>query len=758
MTTNDEMTWQIQIKGQVQGVGFRPFVWEVARQRGLAGRVSNGMAGVEICVSGQTVEVRDFYEYLLKNAPKGSKITSSALALASPEQFKEFSIQESSHTGYPALLLTPDVAICDTCRAEMLEQGNRRYHYAFTTCAVCGPRYSIQHALPYDRPNTSMAGFTMCPACNAEYDSPADRRFYAQTNSCPECGVQLQLRDTVGAPYPFDNEQIIQSVAHAWEEGKIVAVKGIGGYLLTCDATNAESVRTLRTRKHRPTKPFALLYPDETVLGGDTELPAETLALLRSPQAPIVLLELLEQPASGIALAALAPGLDRIGVMLPYAPLLELLAGAFGKPLVATSANFSGAPIAYREDGLAPLEAVADLFLTHNREIYHPQDDSVLALADQQALFLRRSRGYAPALLIDGVKIPPALALGAEMKSTFGFSYSGNLLLSQYLGDLSGFETQERFEMLLRRLREWFKVEPDTLLCDLHPGYFSSTLAEKLSQEWGIPVQRIQHHEAHFAAVLAENRCFEANKPVLGVIWDGTGLGHDGQVWGGEFFRLNAGKMERCAHVPYFPVLLGDKMAREPRLSSLALFGAEECLQDKFTHQEWALYGKMIAQPGALQCSSMGRVFDAIAALLGICDQSSFEGEAAMLLEVCARRYFRQLGSDRALQTLENEAVTPFSPHWKIHFLNNLRNGQSPDRLAATFHLTLVEWIRVIALREQLQTIAFSGGVFQNTLLVQLIRRRLAPDFQLLFHQQLSPNDENISFGQLAHFSYFNQS
>lgn len=756
-------TWQIKIIGQVQGVGFRPFVWKTAVGRGLSGQVSNGMSGVEILLNADEAQVLDFKDFIIKNAPKGSRVTAHQLLPCPDRTFDTFSIVESQTHDQPLLLISPDVALCPDCLADLRARGNRRFGYAFTTCTYCGPRYSVIDTLPYDRENTAMHPFVMCPDCLAEYHDPANRRFFAQTNSCPACGIALRLLTPDGHEQAA-NDAALKATLRAWKTGQIVAIKSIGGYLLTCDATQHRAVELLRQRKRRPSKPFALMYPDVPTLLGDVQAGDAMLAMLQSPAAPIVLFDLKERPRSGIATQVIAPGLARIGAMLPYTPLMALLLESYQKPVIATSGNASHAPIVYRDEDLSQLADIADFFLSNNRDIVVPQDDSVVAFAQGHApVVMRRSRGWAPAPPPDSPPFEPssALALGAEMKGAFAVTYQGNLFLSQYLGDMSDFDAQQRMEQLLRRTLAQFRVQPETIITDLHPGYFSTQLGKNMAEATGVVWKTVQHHEAHFAAVLAENQLLDEKEPVLGVIWDGTGLGHDGQVWGGEWFRYQKGTaIERVGHWPAFPVLMGDKMSREPRLSALSLchtFSPQFLpeLEEKFTPTEWTLYLKMISRPDLLRSSSMGRVFDGVASLLGLADKVSFEGEAAMLLEAAARHYLNKHPELKSGYFSANDAgASPFALHWWPLLVADSMQRRPAGYVAAMFHLTLTEMVAASVAAGGIHRVAFSGGVFQNTLLVELLLTRLSPDTLLFFHKNLAPNDENIAFGQLIHHTF----
>jgi hydrogenase maturation protein HypF len=741
----------LHIEGQVQGVGFRPHVYHLAKARGLLGWVSNGADGVHIEVQGSRQNIADFTQELLSNPPARSIITGHRTAwLAKTEtNFSDFSIRESSAPGKATVMLTPDIALCETCREELHRPGWRQ-GYAFTTCTHCGPRYSIMEQLPYDRHTTTMRTFAMCSACRQEYDNPHDRRHFSQTNSCPQCAIELTVTDAAGQTQATEAASWVAFVQHQLAAGRIVAVKGIGGYLLMADATQEAAIATLRLRKQRPAKPFALLYPHLNALRRDAAVSAQAEAALCSPVAPIVLLPLLSNPASGLRAEAIAPGLRHIGAMLPYAPLLELLMQGLEHPIVATSGNISGSPIFFQDgEAAARLNTIADFFLMHNREIVVPQDDSVWQFAplSGRRTVLRRSRGMAPAFLPNTLPPPPAatLAMGADLKSAFAFAHEQNLFVSQYLGDLEDYETQKNFQRTLNGLLRVLQEQPARVLIDTHPAYHSSLLGLQLGKRWNCPVEGVQHHCAHFAAVLAENQLLEETEPVLGVVWDGTGWGDDGHLWGGEFFVYNRGRIERVHHLPYFDHWLGDKASREPRLSALGLCKnnpqADALLRDKFSAEEWKIYKQLAHQPHALQTSSMGRVFDAAAAILGVCDRASYEGEAAMKLEALARgAYANTVPAPQNFNL--NETMT--------QMVSDVLAGAPREQLAFQFHTALANWVWHVAETFCVTKIAFSGGVFQNALLVDLLGRQPHGGYTLYWHRQLSPNDECIAFGQLA--------
>jgi hydrogenase maturation protein HypF len=729
-------------------------VYRLAVEVGVTGTVSNGADGVHIYAQGADDVLEIFAQRVVQEAPVQSDIQQVKVEVVELPQTLNFEIVESVSAGTPHLHLTPDLALCPTCRAELYATHNRREGYGFITCTDCGPRFSIAHTLPFDRAITAMAAFEPCPYCQAEYQNPDDRRFYAQTLSCPHCGVEVMATRKGAEVFGQD---ALSMALYALRDGEIVAVKGIGGYLLLCDATNPRTVQTLRDRKHRPSKPFAVLYPNSEALTQDCHLQVDELAELAGAVSPIVLVPLRNQPATGIALAEVAPGLTTLGVMLPFAPLLELISNAFGKPLVATSGNLSGSPIAYNNTQAEELLAdVADVFLHHNRQIVVPQDDSVIRFTPKhrQRIVLRRGRGLAPSALLPATQKDNVLALGASLKSTFSWAYQGVVYVSPYLGNLESLDVQANIRAMLVHFTGLLRDSPKALVADAHLGYFSTQLAQEMAHSWGVPLTLVQHHQAHFAAVLAEHP--PQNAPVLGVVWDGTGFGTDGHIWGGEFFLKTSlqNTPKRVAHFAYFDALLGDKMPKEPRFSAFSLAreaeGFEAVLQPKFSTQAYSLYSKLI-EVSTLKTSSVGRLFDAVASLLGLVDVSTFEGEAGLMLEQLASTY-------TLLHRYQN--LTTYLPTWQgsgnvptqalfIAVLQDLQAGVDTSRIAANFHFTLVDVVAKVARNQEVTVLAFSGGVFQNALLVDLLIEALSPEFTLLFHQQCAPNDESISVGQL---------
>lgn len=753
--------WHIHLQGRVQGVGFRPLVYNLARQWQLKGSVSNGLDGLHIQLQATEQDAKAFLAALLEQPPPLAIITHSLLKATTSQHSSDFSIlTEETSAQTPNLWITPDLATCPTCLTEMQETGNRRHGYAFITCTQCGPRYSIMQALPFERHLTYMQPFELCEACTQEFNHPADRRFFAQTISCKACGISMTWSNSNGTTLDVKEAAIIDAACAAIDGGAIVAVKGIGGYLLLTNAANEAAISRLRQKKQRPAKPLAVLYPSLELLRQHTSVSHAEAAALTSVQAPIVLLPVAPAMQAALATEILAPGLDKIGVMLPYAPLLHLIANACNRPLVATSGNISGAPVCFTDaEAIAHLGAVADYFLQHNRPIAAPQDDSLVSIPPlyNQPVLLRRSRGYAPACPVYQPRQQHSIiATGALLKSSFAISHAGQVYVSQYLGNTDSYEAQQSYRHTYRHLAGTLHLQPQVVVADMHPGYFAHAFAEELAADYGLQVHTVQHHKAHFAAVLAENNLLDHPAPVLGVIWDGIGLGDDGQSWGGEFFTCEKGKMLRCYYFDYFPHLLGDKMAREPRLAALAAthtaWPQVELPPGMFTHAEADLYSRMLDSYTGLQTSSVGRLFDAVAALvLGISHQS-YEGEAAMRLEAAARQWLGKNDLSAKASYFSSGAHYHRIPTASLMqaIAQDVSKGREPGYIAARFHRSLVHLVEIIAGHLQVQDIAFSGGVFQNALLIDMAVQHLGSKFRLYFHRHLPPNDENIAFGQVV--------
>lgn len=757
-------TFHIHIQGLVQGVGFRPFVYKMAKKELLKGWVNNTTDGVHIEFNADEETAKLFYKSLIRQAPALSKITSHSMVKTTPQNFNSFEIIESKASNKARLMLTPDFAMCVNCKKELYDPKNVRFNYPFITCTHCGPRYSIINSLPYDRSNTSMKNFEMCGTCSQEYNNPENSRHFSQTNSCSACGIKMEMFDKNGNSIA-EFENLLQKIIIGLEEGKIIAVKGIGGFLLLCDAENSNAIKTLRERKHRPAKPFAMMFPNIHSIKKIALLNQDEEDALQDHVSPIVLVEINKNTATKIQLNEIAPYCSPIGAMIPYAPLFELILSAFGKPVVATSANISDAPIVFNDEAaLRSLFLIADFIVTNNREIILPQDDSVIRFSKKtnQRIIFRRSRGMAPSYFNYCCNTDETiLATGALLKSSFTFVNNKNTYVSQYLGSTESYEAQETYSKTVQHFFDLFNRTPGIILTDKHPGYFSNHFATSLGEQFRVPVKTIQHHKAHFAAVLAENKLLHQRSNlsnaaiVLGVIWDGTGLGDDGNIWGGEFFKYENNHITRVEHFEYFPFILGDKMPKEPRISALStcaeVQAAEKFLINKFSENEWKIYRQMLKK-NSLKCSSVGRVFDAVASLLSLCDKQSFEGEAAMLLQHQAFLYFEKNNwkmPEYYFIKYRNKVSTSSLMH---QIVLDLQLNKPVSFIAAKFHFSLVKLVELCAKDAGLKKIAFSGGVFLNSVLADLLNMHLSKDFELFFHKELSPNDENISFGQLVYY------
>jgi len=756
-------TWHLHIKGQVQGVGFRPFIFKLAHQLLLNGWVSNAIDGVHVEINANQKTAHLFLEKIIKQAPSLAQITASTITDIEEKKFNNFSIIESKKEGIANLLLSPDFGLCIDCQNELRESNNRRFEYPFITCTNCGPRYSIIQKLPYDRATTTMVNFEMCAACSQEYQSPSDRRYFSQTNSCPSCSIQLSLINNNEITSLKNTTEVLEEITQLWNDGKIIAIKGIGGYLLTCDATNKKVIQKLRQLKYRPSKPFALMFPDLNSIENEVEISEVEHATLQSVAAPIVILNLKNKANSNLQLDVIAPNLNQIGVMLPYTPLFDLLLKKIKKPIIATSGNISNSPIVYEDEKvLEELSSIADFVVTNNRKIVLPQDDSVIRFSyfKKQKIIIRRSRGLAPSYINQHLNFSPKtiLSTGAMLKSTFTYLHQGNIFISQYLGDLGHFETEENYRNTIQHFFNLFQSKPKIILCDAHPNYPSTHLAEQLGATSNLQIQKVQHHTAHFAAVLGEHNLTKSDEPILGVIWDGTGLGGDGNIWGGEFFVYKNHQFNRCGHLSYFDFILGNKMPKEPRISALAICKnhpkALGILKEKFSKEEWKIYNKILVKDSPLKSSSIGRLFDAVASLLNICDQQSFEGEAAMLLENFALDYFKtnslDFQSSYFSKLTSNQTIS--SKEIISGIIDDIQQKKPLYFIAAKFHFSLVQAVEAFAQQIVTQKITFSGGVFQNGVLVDLLIHHLGEKYELYFHQDLSPNDENISFGQLIYY------
>ncbi len=805
---------RIRVRGIVQGVGFRPFVYNLAHELALAGYVLNSSAGVTIEIEGTEPAVTSFVATLRSSPPPLAQIEDVAIADLAPAGDEGFVIRHSEAQEGEFVLVSADVATCDDCWRDFGDPANRRYGYPFTNCTNCGPRYTIIQDIPYDRPATTMSKFRMCALCQAEYEDPANRRFHAQPNACPVCGPGLAIVSSGGA-FPQaedyrsqDSVAIIRQARELLREGKIVAVKGLGGFLLACDAENDEAVRELRTRKRRSDKPFALMARDLPSVESFCEVMSEDRGLLLSLKRPIVVLR--HRAGSPIS-AAVAPGNKTIGVMLPYTPLHYLLfsdspgESSQFRALVMTSGNISEEPIVTsNQEAWQRLREVADWFVFHNRDIYMRVDDSVARTFEQRERVLRRSRGYVPHAIDLGTELRELLACGAELKNTFCLTKGRYAILSQHIGDFENYETMVFFEETLANLKKLFRVEPRAVAYDLHPQYLSTRFAQRLLLE---PKIGVQHHHAHIASCMAENHL---SGKVIGVAFDGTGYGTDGKIWGGEFLAADFLGFERRAHLRYVPLPGGDAAVRQPWRMALSYlrdaFGAEymfkatECWMQRYAgssemqsrkagrnnlarhgagSQVLGGEGKELESPGdgtevpaftgkirkhdirivesmlarrfnCIDTSSCGRLFDAVSSIVGLRQEVTFEGQAAIELEMIAdpaieRSYpFSLTESDPAQLDMRPmiEAI-----------VGDVLRAVPISEVAAAFHNALanaiVEVCQQIRRSDNLKRVCLSGGTFQNLFLLERAVRGLRQSgFEVFLHSQVPPNDGGIALGQ----------
>jgi len=764
MTDSQILRLRVTVRGAVQGVGFRPFVYRLATELGCAGWVLNSAEGVFIEVEAVKGRLNEFLVRLERDRPPRASIQGLESVFLDPVGYAGFEIRESSGGEKTAVIL-PDVATCADCLREVLDPRDRRYRYPFTNCTNCGPRFSIVEALPYDRPNTTMKRFTMCEACQREYDDPSNRRFHAQPNACPVCGPRLEYWDPEGRVLAT-HEDALQRTVEAVRAGRIVAVKGLGGFHLVVDAQQEDAVQRLRRAKRREEKPFALMYPSIERIEADCMVSDLERRLLRSPEAPIVLLE--RRPDDTLIAPSVAPGNPRLGVLLPYTPLHHLLLGDLGVPVVATSGNLSDEPICTDErEALERLGGLADFFLVHNRPIARHVDDSIARIVVGREQVLRRARGYAPLPIRLPRPMAPTLAVGGHLKNTIAIAVGDQGFTSQHIGDLETGPALEAFREVIACLGRVYEWRPEAVTCDMHPEYLST----KYAAELGISVIPVQHHYAHILGCMAEN---EIEPPVLGVSWDGVGFGPDGTVWGGEFLHVTEEGFARVGHLRTFPLPGGDKAVKEPRRTALGLL--YELLGDEvferedlaplqaFTSEERAVLRTMLNKGiNSPRTSSAGRLFDAVASLINLRQIIRFEGQAAMELEF-------------ALPAAHSDESYPFELHehvdagkagtfvvdWKELIGEVLeviapggacghRASDITAQVVARFHNTLADMICAVAERIGAERVVLSGGCFQNVYLTeQAVRRLERAGFRPYWHQRIPPNDGGIALGQLV--------
>ena len=749
-TGDDVSRLRVVIRGAVQGVGFRPFVFRIATELQLKGWVSNTSQGVFIEVEGPRTTVEAFLLRLEPEKPPRAFIQSLESSFLDPIGFSGFEIRESRETGPKTALVLPDIATCPDCLREMFDVSNRRYLYPFTNCTNCGPRFTIIEALPYDRNNTSMKSFEMCPACRREYEDPLDRRFHAQPNACPVCGPHVELWNPAGEIVEIHRQAILGAVK-AIREGKIVAVKGLGGFHLVADARNDKAVRELRRRKNREEKPFAVMMPSLEAAQKVCRISDLERRMLLSPEAPIVLLE--RSNPSAIA-PAVAPGNPSLGVMLPYTPLHHILLQELKFPVVATSGNVSDEPICTDEqEALRRLNKIADYFLVHDRPIVRHVDDSVTRLVAGRELVLRRARGFAPLPVAVAHDLQPALAVGAHLKNTVAITAGSNIVVSQHIGDLETKQSLDAFHKVIGDFQSLYETQPAEVVCDLHPDYLSTSYAKST----GLPTFGIQHHYAHIASCMAEN---QLEGPVLGVSWDGTGYGGDGTIWGGEFLLAAEGTFQRVAALKSFRLPGGDQAVKEPRRTALGLlhelYGDLEYSDasllpiTSFSKPALGVVRQMLEKDvQSPWTTSAGRLFDAVASIIGLRHIVNFEGQAAMELEYAATGQTTDDSYEFLVSDSDNRLVVDWSP-MIMELIEEKRQGVLDRILAAKFHNTLAEMILAVALRIREFRVVLSGGCFQNKILTERTVRLLeASGFRAYWHQRIPPNDGGIAAGQI---------
>ena len=778
----------ISVRGIVQGVGFRPFVYGLAVEHNLKGWVYNTSEDVRIEVEGEAKAIKQFERELETKAPPLAHIENVTIEHHPPLGYKNFEIRQSQTQEGKYQLISPDVATCQACLGELLNPEDRRYRYPFTNCTSCGPRFTIIEDMPYDRPKTTMRYFQMCPQCQAEYDNPLDRRFHAQPNACPKCGPQVELVAKQGNLVTESNP--IAAASYLLKEGKVVAIKGLGGFLLACDATNDTVVKTLRQRKKRPSKPLAIMVATVEEAKRHCYVSPEEENLLTSPQSPIVLMRWREHSSVS---REVAPNLRFLGIMLPYTPLHHILLRDTGLPLVMTSGNLSEEPIARDNDeALRRLSGIADYFLIHNRDIYSRYDDSVAIVERGTSQLIRRARSYAPYPIRLSFEARQVLGCGAEEKNTFCLTKDNYAFLSQHIGDMENMETLEHFDSTISLYKRLFHIEPEIIAHDLHPDYLATKYAQELGKS-GIKLIPVQHHHAHIASCLADNGL---ESPVIGVAFDGTGMGVDGNIWGGEFLVADYRNFRRAGHLEYLPLPGGAAAIKRPYRTAIGYILtlldenalnaviASEAKQSQLasigqvTEVEVEVIKRQIERKiNSPLSSSMGRLFDAISALLGIRGEIDYEGQAAVELEMVAlSSVIARPGPSEAREL--DEAISGDNESYPyrivedggiriVHLrdlfsavIEDLHQGISKGRISVKFHNTVARMINemchLIADETGVRQVALSGGVFQNRLLLRKTVSLLEDSgFQVFTHRQVPCNDGGISLGQavIANFA-----
>jgi hydrogenase maturation protein HypF len=756
-----EKAARIKLEGVVQGVGFRPFVHRLAQEMEIAGFVLNTSAGVEIHAEASPHKLRLFYLRLKNELPPLARLTGSEFILARAQGLKSFSIRESQKSSRQSCLASPDISVCPDCLQELFDRNNRRYLYPFINCTNCGPRFSIIRNLPYDRPLTTMKKFRMCPSCSREFSDLADRRYHAQPNACPDCGPQVQLIKK--SKINYRGSQAITQTIRALKAGAIVAIKGIGGFHIACDGYNLQAVKKLRCLKNRPAKPFALMVADIKEAKKLCRVSALEQTILESPERPIVLLEKKDDSALN---SLLAPDNNYLGIMLCYTPLhyllfsRELSGGKTLKLLVMTSANISDEPIEIDNSrALENLKSICDCFLVHDREIYNRSDDSIVQIMDKHPVVLRRSRGYSPFPFLTDLKFKPILSCGAELKNTFCLTQDKSAFLSQYIGDLKTCGSFDFYQEAILRLSGLFQIKPRIIAHDLHPDYLSTRYSQELAaRNKSLKTAGIQHHQAHLASVIAEHRI---KKNIIGVCFDGIGYGEDKKIWGGEFFTGGLRGLRRAGHLEYVPLPGGDKATTEPyRMAISYLYNTYSAniydlnLDFLKEHQEKLESIVNILGLNHILTSSAGRLFDAVSALLGICDIITYEAQAAIRLQGYAERsatlrsYRFRIDDTRDMLVIKSRELIS-------GIVKDLGRKVTKEAIARKFHNSVAVMTQKVCRRlrqkTKLNIVCLSGGVFQNKLLLETTLKLLRKDkFEVYYNQLLPANDGAISLGQAA--------
>jgi hydrogenase maturation protein HypF len=744
---------KISIKGAVQGVGFRPFIYKLANSLGLKGYVLNNPQGVIVEAEGDEETLTEFTERIKSEKPAISFIQNISTEELPLYNYKDFEIRKSNLGGSPNAIVLPDIATCKDCRDEIFDPNNRRYLYPFTNCTNCGPRYSIIDSLPYDRKRTSMKIFGMCPECKTEYDNPDDRRFHAQPNACPVCGPHLELWDSERNILSTHNVAVTETI-NAIRDGQIIALKGLGGFQLIVDALNSSAVKRLRKNKFREEKPFALMYPDIESVKNDCEVSSEEDKLLLSPQAPIVLLK--RRPECSIP-DSVAPLNPYLGIMLPYTPLHHIIMNSLKTPVVATSGNISDEPICIDEnEALRKLKNIADLFLVHNRPINRQVDDSITRIVMNEKVTLRRARGYAPMpVIINSDTDEHILAVGGHLKNTVAVSKGDEVFVSQHIGDLENVEQYNSFCCTIDKFKELYKIEPDIIISDMHPDYISTKYAK---ENYKI-TETIQHHAAHILSVIAEHGL---KGPLLGISWDGAGYGIDKIIWGSESLVFNETGFKRIGYIRKFRLPGGESSFKEIYKSAFGLlyeiYGDEalKYLDKSDKDNEKSLLLQMLKKSiNSPECSSMGRLFDAVASILNVRQVVSFEGQAAMELEFLTDCYSSEEYYE--YEILIESRVFIFDWASVIRqIIQDKENKVLINSISVKFHNTLVRVIVEIAKLVNENIVALSGGCFQNKYLLQNSIKELRKNgFDVYWNKEVPANDGGISLGQIAYFSYF---